>query len=91
MDVQDAIDAASFHTTHFPSSFYPRKASPGELVVEARVPRLVPDDLTARGHRVKLVPGWTHNFTTAVIYHADRRLIEGGASSRGERNYALGW
>ncbi len=91
MDVQDAIDAASFHNNHCPSSFYPRKAIPGEVVIEARVPRDVLDDLTARGHRVKVVPGWTHNFTTAVVYHPDRRLIEGGASSRGERNYALGW
>ncbi len=91
MDVQDAIDAASFHSAHFPSSFYPRKASPGEVVIEARVPRPVLDELTARGHTVKVVPGWTHNFTTAVVFHPDRGLIEGGASSRGERNYALGW
>ena len=91
MDVQDAIDAPSFHSTHFPSSFYPRKANPGELVIEARVPSAVCDDLRARGHAVKVVPGWTLNFTTAVVFDPDRRLIEGGASSRGERNYALGW
>jgi gamma-glutamyltranspeptidase/glutathione hydrolase len=91
LDVQDAIDAPSFHSTHCPSSFYPRKANPGEVVVEARVPRPVLDELASRGHKVTVVPGWTHNFTTAVIFHPGRGLIEGGASSRGERNYALGW
>jgi gamma-glutamyltranspeptidase/glutathione hydrolase len=91
MDLQDAIDAAAFHTTHFPSSFYPRQAHPGEIVVEARVPRPVLDDLAARGHRVRVVAGWSLNFTTAVAYDAGRGLIEGAASSRGERNYALAW
>lgn len=91
MDVQDAIDAPAFHTTHFPSSFYPRKATPGGLVIEARVPSAVIDDLKGRGHEVRVAPGWTLNYTTAVLYDPDRGLIEGGASSRGERNYAMGW
>ena len=91
MDVQDAIDAPAFHTTHFPSSFYPRKATPCGLVIEARVASAVIDDLKARGHEVRVAPGWTLNYTTAVLYDPDRGLIEGGASSRGERNYAMGW
>ncbi len=28
MNVQEAIDAPTVHTTHFPSSFYPRDAYP---------------------------------------------------------------
>jgi gamma-glutamyltranspeptidase/glutathione hydrolase len=91
MDLQDAIDAPSFHTNHFPSSFYPRRPSPGEIVVEARVPAAVRDDLAARGHVVRTVAGWSLNFTTAVAYHGGRGVIEGGASSRGERNYAMAW
>jgi gamma-glutamyltranspeptidase/glutathione hydrolase len=91
LDVQDAIDAATFHTEHFPSSFYPRQASPGKIVIEGRVPPPVVDELRARGHEVNVVGAWTHNFTTAVVYHPDSGLIEGGASSRGERNYAMGW
>ncbi len=91
MDLQDAIDAPSFHNKHFPSSFYPRRPSPGEIVIEARVPRPVRDELAARGHTVNVVAGWSLNFTTAVAYYPGRGLIEGGASSRGERNYALAW
>src|SRR5262249_17335122 len=37
MNLQEAIDAASFHSTHFPSSFYPRRAVPGGLVLESRI------------------------------------------------------
>jgi len=91
MDLQDAIDAPAFHTTHAPASFFPKEARPGEVVVEARVPAAVVEELRGRGHTVTVVPGWSLNFTTAVAFDPDRGLIEGAASSRGERNYALGW
>jgi gamma-glutamyltranspeptidase/glutathione hydrolase len=91
MDLQDAIDAPTFHSVHFPSSFYPRRARPGEVVIEARVPAAVVDDLRARGHVINLVAEWAINLTTAVACDLSRGLIEGAASSRGERNYALGW
>jgi len=91
MDLQDAIDAPAFHTTHFPASFFPKQARPGEVVVEARVPPAVVEALRDRGHVVTVVPGWSLNFTTAVAFDPDRGVIEGAASSRGERNYALGW
>jgi gamma-glutamyltranspeptidase / glutathione hydrolase len=91
LDVQDAIDVATFHTGHLRNSFYPCEISPGTLVVEGRLPQPVIDSLMARGHAVEVVAPWAHNFTTAIVYHPGRGLIEGGASSRGERNYALGW
>jgi len=91
MDLQDAIDAPAFHSVHFPSSFYPKEASPGALVVEARIPPEVREELQQRGHVVSVVPGWSLNFTTAVAINPQRGVIEGAASSRGERNYALGW
>ena len=37
MNIQEAIDAPSFHSEHFPSSFWPRIARPGKLVLEGRV------------------------------------------------------
>ena len=36
LDLQAAIDTASFHTDHFPSSFYPRQILPRSLSIEAR-------------------------------------------------------
>lgn len=91
MDVQDAIDAPSFHSVHFPGSFYPRRARPGEMLVEGRLPAAVVDGLRERGHTVTVAPDWSLNYTTAILYDPARRLMQAGASSRGERNYALGW
>src|SRR5262252_9196150 len=36
MNLQEAIDAPAFHTSHFPSSFYPRWSQPRSLAVESR-------------------------------------------------------
>jgi len=91
MDVQDAIDVPAFHSTHAPSSFYPRDSHPRHLDVEGRVASAVTDELRARGHEVQVAGDWSFNFTTAITYDPARRLIEGGASSRGERSYAIGW
>jgi gamma-glutamyltranspeptidase / glutathione hydrolase len=91
MDLQDAIDAPSYHTAHMPSSFYPRRSSPGEIVVEGRVPGPVIEDLRARGHTVEVTGDWSLNYTTAAAFDGERGLVEAAASSRGERNYALGW
>ena len=38
MNLQEAIDAPAWHSEHFPSSFWPREARPGVLVVEGRLP-----------------------------------------------------
>ena len=34
LNLQEAIDLPMFHTSHFPSSFYPREARPGHVLVE---------------------------------------------------------
>ena len=36
MSIQQAIDTPSFHTEHWPSSFWPRAARPGKVVLEGR-------------------------------------------------------
>src|SRR6185437_8810694 len=38
LNLQEAIDAPAWHSEHFPSSFWPRMARPGVMVVESRVP-----------------------------------------------------
>jgi hypothetical protein len=37
-NLQQAIDAPDFHSLHVASSFYPRQAEPGRLVIEDRFP-----------------------------------------------------
>jgi acetamidase/formamidase len=34
LNLQEVIDAPMFHTNHFPSSFYPRAAAPGQVAAE---------------------------------------------------------
>ncbi len=57
MNLQEAIDAPAWHCEHFPSSFWPRTARPGVLVVEGRVPKKTVDELKRRGHLVEVGPG----------------------------------
>ncbi|MBV9822084.1 MAG: gamma-glutamyltransferase, partial [Actinobacteria bacterium] len=87
-DLQQVIDAPMFHTTHFPASFYPREAHPGELVIEDRVPDSVLDELRERGHRVTLSGGWTLGRLSAVAKEGD--TLRAAANPRGAQGYAAG-
>lgn len=91
MSVQEALDAPSFHTQHFPSSFYPRAQHPGSLYLEDRIDRKVADELAGRGHRVEWSGPWAHGRVLGVRIDRDRGWICGGASPRLETGYAIGW
>ena len=91
MNLQKAIDAPTFHTTHFPSSFYPRDAHPGRLHVEDRIPASVIRNLRKRGHKVILEDGWANGQVTAVHFDSRSRLTSAAASPRVQTPYALGW
>ena len=54
MNLQEAIDAPSWHIEHFPASFWPRAARPGVVVVEGRMPKATVEDLRRRGHTVEV-------------------------------------
>ena len=41
MDLQEAIDAPTVHTSHFRNSFYPRGARPGVMAAEGRISEAV--------------------------------------------------
>ena len=58
LNLQEAIDLPLFHTSHFPSSFYPRGAEPGHLMIEASVGETVISDLRRRGHHVEVADPW---------------------------------
>ena len=91
MNLQQAIDAPTFHTTHFPSSFYPRRAHPGELHLEDRIPKRVLSGLKRRGHKVVVEEGWSNGKVTAVSFDQATRVISAAASSRMQSAYALGY
>jgi gamma-glutamyltranspeptidase/glutathione hydrolase len=91
MNLQSAIDAATFHTTHFPSSFYPRRAHLGELHLEDRIPRKIISALRKRGHKVVIEDGWSNGKVTAVSFDPSRNVVNAAASSRIQSAYALGY
>ena len=91
MDPQEAIDAPNFQIAHFPSSFFPRKASPGEIGVEGRFPAATLEDLGRRGHLVKVEGEWSGGDVTAILVDLRRGVLFGAASPRRDKSYALGW
>jgi gamma-glutamyltranspeptidase/glutathione hydrolase len=88
MDLQAAIDAPNFHTSHFPSSFYPRNAEPGRVRVEGRVPGPTIADLRARGHDVEVHDDWSLGRVSAVS--REGRTLRAAANPRGMQGYAVG-
>jgi gamma-glutamyltranspeptidase/glutathione hydrolase len=89
MNLQAAIDAATWHSTHFPSSFYPRERTPRGLVIEERIGTATLDELVRRGHEVSVVDGWSLGRLSAVSRSADG-FLRAGANPRGAQGYAAG-
>jgi gamma-glutamyltranspeptidase/glutathione hydrolase len=88
MNLQEAIDAPAWHTEHFLSSFWPRTARPGVIVVENRVPKATRDELEKRGHKVEVGPDWSEGRLTAASKDGKRR--KAAANPRGMQGYAAG-
>jgi len=89
LNLQEAIDAPLFHTAHFQSSFHPRVADPGHLMIEPAFGQAVLDDLRARGHRVQVAQPWTIGRLTAAMQDASG-LLRAAATPRLMQAYAVG-
>jgi gamma-glutamyltranspeptidase/glutathione hydrolase len=89
VDLQEAIDAPAWHTTGFPSSFYPRATEPGGLVMESRVGAAVRDELVRRGHVVTEADPWSLGRLCAVRRESDG-VLAAAANPRGMQGYAVG-
>lgn len=87
--IQQAIDAPSFHTEHWPSSFWPRVARPGKVVLEGRFDAAVLKDLKARGHLAEMGGEWSEGRLSAVRREPDGQIFA-GANPRGMQGYAVG-
>jgi gamma-glutamyltranspeptidase/glutathione hydrolase len=92
MNLQTAIDAPAFHTEHMPSSFWPRDARPGVVVVEDRFAPATRDALRARGHIVEEGPAWSEGRLCACAQEQTQegKILKAGANPRGMQGYALG-
>lgn len=90
MDLQEAIDAPTVHSLHFPSSFDPHEAYPARVAVEGRVPAGTREALAAMGHNVQVDGDWSHGRVTAVAFDPATGVVSGAASSRRGTAYAVG-
>ena len=88
LNLQAAIDAPSFDTNHFPSSFYPRESKPLEIEVEARFGDEVVGELRERGHEVVVTGDWSLGRVSAVAREGG--LLKAAANPRGMQGYAVG-
>ncbi|MCU0883895.1 MAG: gamma-glutamyltransferase family protein [Beijerinckiaceae bacterium] len=89
LNLQEAIDLPMFHTAHAPSSFYPREARLGHLMVEESVGEDTLAALAARGHQVERAAAWTVGRTTAAEKGSDG-ILRAAATPRLMQAYAIG-
>jgi len=89
MNLQQVIDAPMFHTTHFPSSFWPHESYPGQVIIESRFTDDVIKELRRRGHAIERSDDWSLGRLSAVTMSSDG-LLRAGANPRGMQGYAVG-
>ncbi|MEU6641412.1 gamma-glutamyltransferase [Saccharomonospora sp. NPDC046836] len=90
LNLQESIDAPAWHSTAFPSSFYPRAWTPKELVIESRIGAAALDDLRERGHDVVDAGPWALGRLSAVSRDPASGLLHAAANARGMQGYAVG-
>lgn len=92
MDLSQAVQEPSFHTTHFINSFYPHNMGDGTVFVEEGISMDVLYGLQEKGHRIHLNPPNFHGEVCAVVTDPETGFIQGAASPKFEGNaYAMGW
>lgn len=91
LDLQAAVEAPTFFSEHFPSSFYPREAFPGRLAVEDRFPAGVLEELRTRGHEVRVLGPWENGRVMGIRYDAGTGTLSAAVSPRQRIGYAAGW
>ncbi len=88
LGIQQAIDMPAFHSEHWPSSFWPRVARPGKLVLEGRYSPAVAEELARRGHAVSVGEDWSEGRLSAA--DVVDGVMHAGANPRGMQGYAVG-
>jgi gamma-glutamyltranspeptidase/glutathione hydrolase len=90
LNLQEAIDAPTFHTTHLAESFWPRVGTPGGLVAERRLGADVLRELERRGHRVTVSDDFSLGRVGAVGRIPETDFLRAAADPRGSQAYAVG-
>ncbi|WP_134680359.1 gamma-glutamyltransferase family protein [Paracoccus ravus] len=88
-NLQAAIDAPLFHSTHFPASFHPRTSSPAGMLIEGRMGAATITELRRRGHEITVAGDWDIGRMTAARREASG-LLRAAATPRLMQAYAAG-
>ncbi len=89
MDVQEAAEAANFNSFQMKSSFGAHQAKPGRIVLNARTPPWVRDELKRMGYEMTFEER-TSGPITAIQIDAEHGTLWGAASNHGD-DYGIGW
>ncbi|GIG40214.1 gamma-glutamyltransferase family protein [Cellulomonas phragmiteti] len=89
LDLQAAIDAPAWHTSHVHQSFHPRTHTPRGLVAESRLGPAVLAALAGRGHAVVDAGPWALGRLSAAGVGPNGWLCA-AANARGQQGYAVG-
>ncbi len=89
MNLQEAIDSPLFHSQHFTPSFFPRRALPGQMMIEENAGKDVIAALRARGHEVNVAEEWSVGRLTAAARGSDG-IMRAAATPRLMQAYAVG-
>lgn len=91
MNPQEAVEAARFDTQHYVSSFDDHEFLPGSLNVESRVSLKTIQELSSKGHKVKVQSEWgTLSAPTVIVFDTKNGVASAGADPRRSR-YAVAW
>lgn len=93
MNLQEAIDAPSFHVKHYPMSFWPRQTILNKLSIESRFPDATLEQLRGWGHTVNVGDPWSEGRLCACSRSVDRHgrlVLHAAASPRLVQGYAVG-
>jgi gamma-glutamyltranspeptidase/glutathione hydrolase len=90
LNLQEAIDAPMFHSSHFPSSFYPHDSHPGRLHAENRLDAETTRDLRDRGHDLVLDGAWSLGRLAVAGKDPKTGQLMAAANPRGMQGYAVG-
>ena len=91
MNPQEAVEAPRFDTQHYVSSFDDHEFLPGSLNVESRVSLKTIQELSQKGHKVKVQGEWgTLSAPTVIMFDPKTGVAAAGADPRRSR-YAVAW
>jgi gamma-glutamyltranspeptidase / glutathione hydrolase len=85
LDPQESVEAPRFQTRHLVSSFDNHAMSPGDLLLDERIPQSVVTELAAKGHKVQQRSRWASGSAPVLIRMRANGVIEAGADPYGQR------